>query len=116
MTHERDQFRKAVVMLLASRDSQYVELTNRVAAFQKYSDALEGLKENVENMVNTAKKEIEPTTTLCEGLGTVLDKPGTYMYDMGLDEEWKAMQDEARKTNEADGAPSSQLRSRWSFA
>ena len=103
-------------MLLASRDSQHIDLTDRVVAFQKFSGKLQELTENVQSMVVTAKKEIEPTNALCEGLGTVLDQPGKYMHHIGMDEEWKSLQEDARKINEAKGAPSSQLRSRWQFA
>ena len=46
-----------------------------------------------------AEKKIELNTVLCEGLGAVLDKLGKHMYKMRMDEEWKALQEDARKLN-----------------
>jgi len=47
----------------------------------------------------SAKKKIELNTVLCEGLGAVLDKLGKHMYKMGIDEEWKALQEDVRNLN-----------------
>jgi hypothetical protein len=49
----------------------------------------------------SAKRKIKLTTVLCEGLGAVLDKPGKHMYKMSMDEEWKALQEDARNLNKA---------------
>jgi hypothetical protein len=49
----------------------------------------------------SAKKKIELDTTLCEGNVAVLDKPGKHMYKMGVDEEWKALQEYVRNLNKA---------------
>lgn len=112
---ERDHYRTVIVMLLANKFAQHIDLTERITAFQRFSNALDSFKDNARYLANSAKKEIAPTTAFSEGLDTVLDEPGKYMYQEGMDEDWKVLQEEARKMNEANGRSGSKEKG-WLFA
>lgn len=105
-----------MVQLLASTAAHQVDLSNRVVAFQKASDALSELGDQIKLQADTFAKEISPTIRLSEGMGTVLDGPGKYMHDHGLDEDWKSMQEEARELNDAIGTPPSSQTRTWNFS
>jgi hypothetical protein len=104
VTKERDHFREVIVMLLANKISQRKDLTARVVAFQELCDCLDSLKLNVQAISDAATKQIEPSKALSEGLGTVLDQPGKYLYSKGMGEEWKQLNEDARKLLERESA------------
>lgn len=97
VAQERNIFRRVIIKLLAGKRYQQASLKERIIAFKKLSDSLDDFRFNARKIAHSAKKEIEPSNALCEGIGTVLDGPGKIMYDNGMDEEWQVLQDEARK-------------------
>jgi hypothetical protein len=86
-------------MLLASKLAQQHSLSQRVISYQELSDSFGDLAKQVVQFSEAAKKQVNPTIALCEGIGTVLDEPGKFMHQEGMDEEWKSMQDDAAKMN-----------------
>lgn len=106
-------------MLVASNAAQHKDLSDRVIALQKTSDDARDVMKYAHAWEETVKKRIPPTKNLCEGIGTVLDEPGKYMYALGRDEEWGAIQEEARKLNEEKENPhylSSSQNRPWNFS
>lgn len=116
VTEERDNYRQVIVMLLAGKLSQQNDMIDRVAAFQTLTDSFDAFKETAMKLADTAKREIEPSVALCDGLGSVLDRAGKYMYFKGLDEEWKTLQEDAQELNEARGVSGSQPTRTWQYA
>jgi hypothetical protein len=100
VTHERNIFRRVIIKLLAGKRYQQASVTEHIIALKKLSNSLDDFSFNAQKIAHSAKKEIEPSDALCEGVGTVLDGPGKLMYDNGMDEEWKVLRDEARKLAE----------------
>jgi hypothetical protein len=106
-----------IVELLATNAVHQSDLSSRVTALQTTSNALTVLNEQVQRITTIAAAQVAPTRALGDGIGTVLDGPGKYMYENGLDEEWRVLQEEADKLyrNTENTPPSSQQKA-WNYS
>lgn len=77
--------------------AKQADLTDCIVSLQQTSDFLRAETKKLLALSDRAVKQIKPTFHLCDGIGTVLDEAGKYMYDCGLDELYKEMQNDARK-------------------
>ncbi|KAF2178383.1 hypothetical protein K469DRAFT_754666 [Zopfia rhizophila CBS 207.26] len=95
---ERDAFRHAAMMMLfAAKSKGELALSDRAAALQTLSDNLQTQSQAIWKLAKVASRQIQPTSTLCEAIGTVLGEEGGYMYDIGMDEEWKTLKEDAMR-------------------
>ncbi|KAF2002005.1 hypothetical protein P154DRAFT_595614 [Amniculicola lignicola CBS 123094] len=111
-----NHYNSVIVMLLANRSTHEKEFRDRIAAFQDFANQVPALVATFEKLGLLAKTQIQPTMKLCDGLDTVLDAPGKYMYDNGLDEEWREMQDEAARRVADGGLQAVPLKRKWTFS
>jgi len=106
-----------LVQLLAANAGYQANLSSRVVALQRASNSYHMLGNEVQRIAAVAAAEVAPTKLLSDDIGTVLDGPGKYMYDNGLDEEWRVLQLEADKLNRRkDNTPPSSQQKLWNFS
>jgi hypothetical protein len=117
LSDENRHLRAVLVQLLAANGGHQADLSSRVVALQRASDAYHKLANQVQRIATVAAAEVAPTKTLSDGIATVLDGPGKYMYDNGLEEEWRGLHAEADKLNmtKYNTLPSSQQKL-WNFS
>lgn len=94
---------------------QESDLTKILIALQKQSDDSKARIEQLKCEAEATAAKIAPTRALWEGIGTVLDDVGKYMYDHGLDEEWKTLEKGARLRREAESSGPLGSQRTWNF-
>jgi hypothetical protein len=120
LENELKHHRNAMVIMMAERAGHQADISHRVIALQKIANEFAACGNDIHRMAMAASAEVAPTLRLSDGLESVLDGPGKYMYDNGFDEEWRVLQAKANKIvkvkDESDWSPSSSQQKPWNFS
>jgi hypothetical protein len=76
VSEQQDHYENVIVMLLARRSVQHIDLSDHIKASEKLVKSLEDFTETAHTIVSDVRKQIEPSAALCDGMGTILDGPG----------------------------------------